>query len=105
MMTTHNEPMTAKRPVHNARPASERLGSEARVVGKDLQELSGSALEAVQDKFGELKETASEYLEIGKDKIKEAEKTVEEFIQEQPIKAVLIAAAAGWVLGRYCMRR
>ena len=109
-MSTHDEPMTAKRPgmahsSHSTKPAMDRIGAQAKEVGKDLQEMGGTAVEALQDKFGELRNTASEYYEQGKDKFSEVEDSIEKFIKEQPLKSVLIAAGAGWLLGRFWMRR
>ena len=109
-MSTNNEPMPTKRPgmAHSSkstRPAMDRIGTQAKEVGNDLQEMGGTAVEALQEKFGELRDTATEYYEQGKDKCREAEQSLEKFIKEQPLKSVLIAAAAGWLLGRFWMRR
>lgn len=108
-MTTHNEPMTAKRPrmAHSeqSKPAMERFGTQAKEMGKDFQEIGGTAVEALQEKFGELHDTAAEYYEQGKDKFSEVERSIEQFIKQQPLKSVLIAAAAGWLFGRFWMRR
>lgn len=107
MSTLHDT--TTKRhgnsPPQSARPAMDRIGTQAKEMRKDFQELGGTAVEALQEKFGELRETASEYYEQGKDKFGEVERSIENFIKEQPLKSLLIAAGAGWLLGRYCMRR
>ena len=109
-MSTHHEPMTTKRPgvtdpSQSGRPAMDRIGAQAKEVGKDLHEMGGTAVEALQEKFGELRDTASEYYEQGKDKFSEVERSIVNFIKEQPLKSVLIAAGAGWLLGRFWMRR
>ena len=107
MSTLHDS--TTKRhrnsPPQSARPAMDRIGTQAKAVSKDFQELGGTAVEALNEKFGELRDTATEYYEQGKDKCREAEQSLEKFIKEQPLKSVLIAAGAGWLLGRFCMRR
>lgn len=109
-MSTHDGSMTAKRPgmahsSHSTKPAMDRIGTQAKEVGKDLQEMGGTAVEALQEKFGELRDTATEYYEQGKGKFSEVEQSFEKFVKEQPLKSVLIAAAAGWLFGRFWMRR
>ena len=109
-MSTHDGPMTAKRPgmahsTHSSKPAVDRIGTQAKEVGKDLQEMGSIAVEALQEKVGELRDTATEYYEQGKGKFSEVERSFEKFVKEQPLKSVLIAAAAGWLFGRFWMRR
>jgi len=104
-----NEPMTAKRSevtsAHAARPAIERIGTQAKEMGKELQEMGGTAVEILQEKFGELRSTATDYYEHGKDKCGDVEQSIERFIKQYPLKTVLIAAGAGWLLGRFWVRR
>ena|SRR3972149_7490367 len=109
-MSANNEPLTAKRPgmAHSSqstKPAMERIGTQAKVIGKDFQEMGDTAVEALQEKFGEMHDTASEYYEQGKDKFSEVGRSIEKFIKQQPLKSILIAAAAGWLFGRFWMRR
>lgn len=109
-MSTNDGTMTAKRPgtAHSfpsTKTAMDQVGTQAKEVGKDLQGMGGTAVEALQEKFGELHDTATEYYELGKGKFSEVERSFEKFVKEQPLKSVLIAAAAGWLFGRFWMRR
>ena len=90
---------------HSTKPPMDRIGAQAKEVGKDIQEMGGTAVEALEEKFGELRDTAAEYYEQGKGKFREVERSFEKFVKEQPLKSVLIAAAAGWLFGRFWMRR
>jgi ElaB/YqjD/DUF883 family membrane-anchored ribosome-binding protein len=87
------------------RPASDRLGKQARKVTEDLQELGGIAGEAAQKKLGQLRENASDYYEEGREKAHQVRRTFEQFIREQPLTSMLIAAGVGLVFGRFWMRR
>jgi len=109
-MSTLHEPLTAKRPgmansFQSNKPVMDRLGAQAKEVGKDLQEMGGVAVEAMQDKFGEMRDNAVEYYEHGKDKFAAVERSFESLVKEHPLKSVLIATAAGWLFGRFWMRR
>jgi ElaB/YqjD/DUF883 family membrane-anchored ribosome-binding protein len=109
-MSTHDGSMTAKRAgmshsSQSTKPAMERIGTQAKEMGKDLHEMGGTAVEALQEKIGELHDTATEYYEQGKGKFSEVERSFGKFVKEQPLKSVLIAAAAGWLFGRFWMRR
>jgi ElaB/YqjD/DUF883 family membrane-anchored ribosome-binding protein len=87
------------------RPASDRLGKQARKVNEDLQDLRGIAGDAAREKLGRLRENASECYEEGRERVHQAERTFERFIQEHPLKSILIAAGVGLVLGRFWIRR
>jgi len=83
------------------RPASARLGKQAKELAKDLQEMGGAAKDAAQEKLGQLRGTASEYCEQGRDKVLHAKHTVGQIVRGLPIKSVLIAAGVGLVLGSF----
>ena len=100
----HNRHATANR-ARAIRPASDRLGKQARKVTEDLQDLGGIAGDAAQEKLGQLRENASDYYEEGREKVHQVERTFEQFIRDQPLKSILIAAGVGLVLGRFWMRR
>jgi len=84
---------------------SDRLGKQAVEVKEDLQEMGGILRDAAQEKFGQMRENASEYYDQGRDRLHDVVGTVEQFVRQQPFKSVLIAAGAGWLLGRFWRRR
>ena len=91
--------------VRKNRLASNRLGGKARTVTQDFQELGGMAREMAQEKVAQLRASASEYCEDGRDTVKQVEHRLAQYVREQPLKAILIAAGVGLVLGRFWMRR
>jgi ElaB/YqjD/DUF883 family membrane-anchored ribosome-binding protein len=79
---------------------SDRLGEQAKVVTKDLQEMGDIARDAAREKLGELRENASGCYQRGHDKVQGVVSAVEQTIVKQPLKSVLIAVGVGLVLGR-----
>jgi ElaB/YqjD/DUF883 family membrane-anchored ribosome-binding protein len=59
----------------------------------------GAADDAAQEKFNEMRDQASEYYEQGRQRAMEWEHSLEDYVQQQPIKALLIAAGVGAMLG------
>ena len=109
-MDAINEPVPVKRNGKAARSPSERhangrLGTKARTVTQDIQELGGMAREMAREKVEQLRASASEYCEEGRDKVQEVERSFEQFVGQHPLKAVLIAAGVGMLLGGLWMRR
>jgi len=106
---TKNEPTVTKRDrAHGrgaSRPATVRLRAKASELGHDIQEFGEIAKDVAHEQVGHLRENASQFYQRGQGKVEEMERTIEEYVQEQPIKSLLIAAAAGMLLGGIWMRR
>lgn len=79
---------------------SDRLGEQAKVVTKDLQQMGDIARDAAREKVEELRENASGYYQQGQDKVQGVVSSFEQSIVQQPLKSVLIAVGVGLVLGR-----
>jgi len=75
-----------------------RLREQAHTVKDDLRELGKIAKETA-------KETAGHYVDGSKHKYEEIEDQVVTYIREKPMKAVLVAAGAGLLLGYLFSRR
>lgn len=72
---------------------------------KELGSLARSTVqETVQQKVGDLQQSATQYYEMGRQRMGQAEQSMEEYIRQQPVKAVMIAAGVGILLG-CCLRR
>jgi ElaB/YqjD/DUF883 family membrane-anchored ribosome-binding protein len=100
-MSNVTNPSTAggtHRPQDQAREKASELKAQA-------SEMAARAKEAAQETLGELKESATEYVERGRERVSELGDTIESRIREQPMKAVLIAAGVGFVLGMCWTRR
>jgi ElaB/YqjD/DUF883 family membrane-anchored ribosome-binding protein len=64
-----------------------------------VRETASQVKDAAQEKFNELRDQASEYYEQGRQRAMEWEQGLEDYVQQQPIKALLIAAGVGALLG------
>jgi ElaB/YqjD/DUF883 family membrane-anchored ribosome-binding protein len=62
------------------------------------------AKDATQDKLHDLADRASETYDAGKEKLREFGTNVGDKVKESPIKALLIAAGAGLLLGMVARR-
>jgi ElaB/YqjD/DUF883 family membrane-anchored ribosome-binding protein len=76
----------------------------AQTVGEDLKELGSRASEMAQEKLEQVKAGAAELAEEGRERVQEMERSVERYIAEHPVKAMLIAAGVGLVVGRVLLR-
>jgi ElaB/YqjD/DUF883 family membrane-anchored ribosome-binding protein len=68
-------------------------------VTQNLRDLGGQAKEAATQRYSDLRDQATQYYNDGRQRATEWEQGVEKYIQEQPLKAVLMAAGAGLLLG------
>lgn len=82
-----------------------RLRRQASQVTDDIQAMGTIARDAAQERLDSLRDAAAEYYDLGLDKMHDVERSVESYICKQPVKSVLIAAAAGLIVGRFLMRR
>ncbi len=74
--------------------------------GKEgLKDMGAAAKQTAEQALASARETASEYLERGREQALELGHTVERQIRTQPMRAILIAAGVGFLLGACLMRR
>jgi ElaB/YqjD/DUF883 family membrane-anchored ribosome-binding protein len=81
------------------------IAEHASTISKDLQEAGKAARQMATDRADALRETANEYLDEGRVRMRELSDTVQHRVQQQPIQSLLIAAAAGFLLGALWVRR
>jgi ElaB/YqjD/DUF883 family membrane-anchored ribosome-binding protein len=62
-------------------------------------QVAGQVRDAAREKFEDLRDQAADYYEQGREKAHEWQHGIEEYVQEKPIKALLIAAGVGMLLG------
>jgi ElaB/YqjD/DUF883 family membrane-anchored ribosome-binding protein len=79
---------------------SDRLGEQAKVVTKDLQEMGDIARDAAREKLEKFRENASGCYQQGQEKVQGVVSSIEQSIVQQPLRSVLIAFGVGLVLGR-----
>jgi ElaB/YqjD/DUF883 family membrane-anchored ribosome-binding protein len=83
----------------NAETGSADLRDKAAKVTEELREIGGHVRDAAREKYENLSEEARAYYEHGKEKAHEWEEGLESYVREKPLRAVLIAAGVGLLLG------
>jgi ElaB/YqjD/DUF883 family membrane-anchored ribosome-binding protein len=78
-----------------AQEAKEKLREMGSAASEQVNQLKESASEYYQQG----REKAAEYYEQGRQKAMELEENLENYVREQPLKAVMIAAGVGLLLG------
>ena len=76
-----------------------QLKDKASELKDKASELTSNIKDAATEQLQNVRDTAEEYYGQGRAKAQEWERGLEEYVQEQPIKALLIAAGVGIVLG------
>jgi ElaB/YqjD/DUF883 family membrane-anchored ribosome-binding protein len=89
---------------HKAHSVAADLKENAAQVGQQLRDMGGQVKDAAKEQYNNLRDKAADYYTHGKETVEEYTDTVEQYIQDKPIKAVLIAAGIGMVIG-YLWRR
>jgi len=70
-----------------------------------FEHAGGAVRDMATDGLNTLRDTASEYVDQGRAKAREVQETVEEHVRDEPMKSLLIAAAAGFLFGVFWTRR
>jgi|HubBroStandDraft_4_1064222.scaffolds.fasta_scaffold658758_2 ElaB/YqjD/DUF883 family membrane-anchored ribosome-binding protein len=78
---------------------AEALKEKARDVQQSLRDLGGEAKATAVDAYGNLRNQAQDYIHQGKDYAQHWEQSLEDAVKERPLRAILIAAGAGMLLG------
>jgi ElaB/YqjD/DUF883 family membrane-anchored ribosome-binding protein len=73
--------------------------STAGQIRDKASEMAGAVKEAASQQYERARDTAEEYYNQGREKAQQWERNIEEYVQEQPIKALMIAAGVGIVFG------
>lgn len=74
-------------------------------AGETARKTYDAAREKAQQVMGQVRDRAGAYYQQGREKAADYEQRVEEMVREQPMKAVLIAAGVGLLLGVLLRRR
>jgi ElaB/YqjD/DUF883 family membrane-anchored ribosome-binding protein len=83
----------------------EDITDQASTIAKDLKDVGAATKRIASDSVEAIRDTANDYLDQGKTKVRELGGTVQNKVQDQPLTAVLIAAAVGFLLGAVWVRR
>ena len=90
--------------ISNMGTKSESMESTHRVQ-EALQDLGRAGKDAASELVGAARTTATRTYREGRRKVVIARDRVADYVQENPVRSVLYAAAAGAVLGAYLARR
>jgi ElaB/YqjD/DUF883 family membrane-anchored ribosome-binding protein len=83
----------------------EAISERASAIAKDFQDVRSATKQMATDSVDALRRTATDLLDEGRTKAREAGQTVQGKVKEQPATSVLIAAAIGFLLGVFWVRR
>jgi len=98
-MSRINDAMGGDKGTQGAGGATEQLRDKASQVAGNLREAGAQVQDAAREQYEHLRETAGEYFEEGREKARQWQHDLEDYVQEQPVKALLIAAGVGLFLG------
>jgi ElaB/YqjD/DUF883 family membrane-anchored ribosome-binding protein len=79
--------------------AAAQLKDKATEAVQNVRQMADDAKVAATEKYNELRDTATEYYQSGREKAIEWETQLEDYVREQPVKALLMAAGVGVLLG------
>lgn len=89
----------------NEHHAAQEVRDKAREVQQNLRDLGAAARHTAEESFCAAREKASEYVAEGRNQAVALSHTVEQQIRQQPMRAILIAAGVGFLIGACFMRR
>lgn len=89
----------------NAKRAQDDMLVQAQIVREDLRELGHLGKEAAKELVGEAKQTAQATYRQGKKQVSAAGDRIVGYVEQNPLKSVLVAAAAGALIGVIWSRR
>jgi ElaB/YqjD/DUF883 family membrane-anchored ribosome-binding protein len=83
----------------NAGAGTGQLRDTAQQVGQNLRDLGSQARDTAREQYDHLRDQAQEYYQHGREMVNEYQESLEQYVQEQPVKALLMAAGVGMLLG------
>lgn len=82
--------------LHKAR---DRFKEAANALKNDFEKLGKVTKDLTDDQWHQLQENMSDYYQRGQDSLQQLEEKLESQIRKYPAKALMIAVAAGFILG------
>ena len=80
---------------------TDQFAQQAQHVTEDLHKMGGTVSDAAQETLGQVREKAAESYAQAQDKIHGVACACEQYVRQQPLRAVLMAAGIGWLVGRF----
>lgn len=103
--TSSNETRTKRRAEASEGSAATALKEQGRVVAEDVAELGSITKDAAKETLDDAKRATGKFAGRVGEKASELEGATASYIQERPMKAALIAAGAGVLVGLLLSRR
>ncbi|HZZ41572.1 MAG TPA: hypothetical protein VFE58_01420 [Tepidisphaeraceae bacterium] len=79
--------------------ATDHLRDAAAQVGQQVRDVAGQYRDEAREQYDHLRQQASDYYDQGRQQAAEWQDSLESYVQEKPVKALLIAAGVGMLLG------
>jgi ElaB/YqjD/DUF883 family membrane-anchored ribosome-binding protein len=89
----------------NSRSPQRAAAQEMPSIQKGFRDIGNAAKSLVNDSYESVRDSATEYMEQGKAAAYDMGEKVQKRVRDEPTKALLVAAAVGFVLGACWMRR
>jgi len=85
--------------------ASHEFRKRAAVLRDDALELGHAGRQLAGETIGRVKQSAQDYYRQGRSQARAIETAVEDYVRAYPIRSLLMAAAAGFLLAKLLSRR
>ena len=89
----------------NVKAKRDAISERASAIAKDFQEVRSATKQIATDSVDALRQTTKDMLQECRFKAREVVQSVQSKVQETPVKSVLVAAAVGFLLGVFWVRR
>ena len=76
-----------------------QIKDKASEMVDSVRDTASQMRDTASEQYQAAKETATEYYQAGREKAVEWEEQLENYVREQPVKALLIAAGVGAIIG------
>jgi ElaB/YqjD/DUF883 family membrane-anchored ribosome-binding protein len=86
-------------------PAAEEFRRRAATLRDDALELGHASRQLAGETIGRVKRSAQDYYRRGSSQARAIETAVEDYVRAYPIRSLLMAAAAGFILAKLLSRR
>ena len=87
------------------RNSNHLLSDRAATIASDVHEVRAAARKVAADGVEAIRDTAHQYLDEGRQRVRSVGDNLHTKLEEQPVKALLLAAGIGFLLGAIWTRR
>jgi ElaB/YqjD/DUF883 family membrane-anchored ribosome-binding protein len=88
----------------NRRRQKNEIAGRVSTISKDLQDVKSATRQMATDGVEALRATTDQFIDEGRARVRQWGDSVASRVQDQPVKALLVAAAFGFLVGMF-MRR